>query len=56
MQGKHFKIFQLSAFSNLCWHWLGGNLADSLSNEGWKSLVIEPELLTLSAAGDGAVW
>lgn len=56
VHGKYFEIFQLSTFSNLRWHWLGGNLADPLSSEGWKSLVIEPELLTLSAAGDGAVW
>lgn len=26
VQGKYFEIFQLSTFSNLCWHWLGGNL------------------------------
>lgn len=46
VQGKYFEIFQLSTFSNLFWHWLEGNLADSLSSEGWKSLVIEPELLS----------
>lgn len=56
VQGKYFEIFQLCTFSNPHWHWPGGNLVDSLSSEGWKSLVIEPELLTLSAPGDGAVW